>query len=156
MGFHLLSSEDKNIDLATTAHQGTNETQIILALSFCIQRRITQSMVRSTVWNSRESRLHLTLAGLVTRYQKVQSTGKIQTLLQPRFVEALFAVNRLTFTCRSKHGQEANKPSVGDDMQNLAAQEGDSFHTFQLTLSGTFGRCHCPFVSFLSLGIVFL
>ena len=39
-GFHLLSSEDKNIDLATTAHQGANETQIILALSFCIQRRI--------------------------------------------------------------------------------------------------------------------
>ena len=41
MGFHLLSSEDKNIDLITTAQQGTNETQIILALSFCIQRRIT-------------------------------------------------------------------------------------------------------------------
>ena len=39
-GFQLLSSEDKNIDLATTAHQGANETQIILALSFCIQRRI--------------------------------------------------------------------------------------------------------------------
>ena len=36
----MLSSEDKNIDLATTAHQGANETQIILALSFCIQRRI--------------------------------------------------------------------------------------------------------------------
>lgn len=50
--------------------------------------------------NSRESRLHPTLAGLVTRYQKVQSTGKIKTFLRPRSVEALFGVNRLTFRCR--------------------------------------------------------
>ena len=67
-GFHLLSSEDKNIDLVTTAHQGTNETNYFSSVILYPTTYYLEYGSKHRVWNSRDSRLHLTLAGLVTRY----------------------------------------------------------------------------------------